>query len=827
MELTMRRRLCCGFGLLLLAGSLFPASAAGQTTRPPALVRLSVEPADVVLSGAGARQQLLVTGHYADGSRRDLTRAASFTTDRPERLRLEGAIVHALADGPAVVTVRAGGLTGTAKVIVRDSSHVRPLSFRNDVMAVLSKCGCNAGTCHGNFNGKNGFRLSLRGDNSDFDRDSLARDTLGRRVNRFDPDRSLILLKPTGQLPHEGGVRFRKDSEEYAVLRRWIAEGLRPDPPATPRLVRLEAGPRERVLLHGVAQQQLLARAYFSDGSIRDVTSWAVYEPSSESVQVTPTGLVRAQKPGETTVVVRFLNQRVPCRLAFVPERPGFHWQPVPVNNYVDKLVFARLKALQVQPSELADDAAFLRRAYLDVCGILPTPAETRAFLADRDPAKRAKLVDRLLERPEYADWWALKWADLLRNEEKAVDPKGVRLFAAWLRLAVAEDRPLDRFVRQLLTGRGSTYEHPEANYYRTNLDPRRAAETTAQLFLGVRLSCAKCHNHPFDRWTQRDYYGLAAFFARVRTKMVENRRRDKFDKHELKGEMIVYLDRDSEMADPHSGAPMPPRVPDGKLPPLSADRLAALAQWVTAPDNPYFARVMANRIWYHLMGRGLVEPVDDFRESNPPSNPALLDALADDLAKHGFRQKHLIRTIMASRTYQLSARTTASNRDDEAGFSHVQSRLLQAEALLDAISQVTGVPEHFPGMPPGTRAAQLPGVAAAPGFLKVFGRPDRLLACECERGNATTLGQAFQMITGEAITRKVHESPVVTRLLERHASDKEVVTELYLAALARYPTPRELRAIIPRLSAAADQRRAVEDLLWALLNTKEFLLRR
>jgi hypothetical protein len=815
------------FALLFLGEILFAASTAAQTTGSAALVRLSVEPAEAPLVGSGARQQLLVTGHYADGSVRDLTRATSFTTDRPDRVRLEGALVHARADGPAVVTARVGGLTVTAKVTVRDVGRLRPLSFRTDVMAVLSKAGCNAGTCHGNFNGKNGFRLSLRGEKPVFDFDSLTRDTLGRRINRFDPDQSLMLLKPTGQLPHEGGLRFRKDSEEYAILRRWIAEGLRPDPPATPLLVRLEAGPRQRVLLHGANQQQLVARAFFSDGSIRDVTALAVYEPSAENVQVSPMGLVTARKPGEVTIVVRYLDRRVPCRLAFVPERPGFHWQPVPINNYVDEHVFAHLKALQIQPSDLADDAAFLRRAYLDVCGVLPTPDEARSFLADPDPNKRAKLVDRLLERPEYADWWALKWADLLRNEEKAVDAKGVRLFSAWLRQAVAEDRPLDRFVRQLLMGRGSTYEHPEANYYRTNLDPRRAAETTAQLFLGVRLNCAKCHNHPFDRWTQEDYYGLAAFFVRVRTKMIENRRRDKLDKHELKGEMIVYLDREGEMTDPQTGALLPPRVPEGKLAMHSEDRLAALAEWVTAPDNPYFARVMANRIWYHLMGRGIVEPVDDFRESNPPSNPALLDALAADLVRHHFSQKHLIRTIMTSRTYQLSSRTTPSNQDDATGFSHVQPRRLQAEALLDAISQVTGVPEHFPGMPIGTRAAQLPGVAEAPGFLKVFGRPDRLLACECERGNDTTLGQVFQMITGEAITRKVQESPLVTRLLERQASDKEIVTELYLAALSRYPTPRELRAITPRLAAASDRRRAVQDLLWAVLNTKEFLLRR
>jgi hypothetical protein len=526
--------------------------------------------------------------------------------------------------------------------------------------------------------------------------------------------------------------------------------------------------------------------------------------------------------------VVRFLDKRVPCRLAFVPERPGFRWQSVPVNNYVDRHVFAKLRALKVQPSGRCDNATFLRRAFLDVCGVLPTAEEARKFLADRRPDKRVRLVDRLLRRPEYADYWGLKWADLLRNEEKAVDAKGVRHFHHWIRQCVGADKPLDRFARELLMARGSTYEHPEANYYRTNLQPQKAAETTAQLFLGVRLACARCHNHPFDRWTQEDYHGLSAFFARVRTKIAANRRRDRFDKHEINGELIVWMDRRGELPHPQKNGLIWPRLPgigSLRLAP-QADRLAALADWLTSRNNPYFAQVMANRIWYHLMGRGLVEPVDDFRESNPPTNAPLLDGLAADLVKHGFRQKHLIRTIMASRAYQLSSRPTDSNQGDEANFSHVHPRLLPAEVLLDALSQVTGVPEKFKGFPRGTRAVQLPGVNG-PSFLKVFGKPDRLLACECERRSDTTLNQAFQLINGQAITRKVRRSPLVTQLLKRQATNAEIVTDFYLAALARYPKARELELIAKRLAKAENRRKAVEDLLWAVLNTKEFLLRR
>jgi hypothetical protein len=792
-------------------------------------IKLTVEPASVLLSGKDARQQLLVTGHYSDGSVRDLTGSAVFRTDNPARVRLTGSIVYGVSDGKAQVIASFAGREASIRVTVRDAARVPALHFRTDVMPIFSRAGCNLGTCHGNFNGKNGFRLSLRGENPAFDLDSLARDTQGRRTCAFDAPASLLLKKATGQVPHEGGIRFSRDSQEYAILHRWIAGGMKADRDDIPHLTRLEVVPRQRILLHGARQQQLIALAHFSDGEVRDVTSFAVFEPNVPAVRVSPAGLATTDKSTEVTVVVRYLDQQVPCRLAFVPDRPGFKWQEVPTSNYIDKHVFARLKALQIQPSELSDDATFLRRVYLDVCGVLPTVVEVKAFLADTNPAKRAKLIDQLLERPGYADYWALKWADLLRNEEKAVDAKGVRHFQAWLRQCVNDDKPLDQFARELILARGSTYEKPAANYYRTNLEPQKAAETTASLFLGVRVACARCHNHPFDRWTQLDYHGLSAFFARVRTRIVDNQRRDKLDKHEFVGEMIVWLDREGEVSDPQKGGALAPRLPGlGEVKvPASTDRLAILAKWLTAKENPYFPRVLANRIWYHLLGRGIVEPVDDFRASNPPINEPLLDELARDLVKNGFSQKHLIRTILNSRTYQLSSKPTPTNADDEVNFSQVQPRLLAAEPLLDAISQVSEVPEVFKGMPKGTRAVQLPGVALAPSFLKTFGRPDRLLACECERRSDTTLGQAFQMITGEAITSKVEESPLVARLLEKKASPKEIVTEFYLAALSRYPTARELERIVPRLAKATDQRKAVEDLLWAVLNTKEFLLRR
>jgi hypothetical protein len=786
-------------------------------------------PEEIILTGANSRQQLLITGHYSDGSVADLTHTAQLRADVPNLVKLDGSVVYGLADGPTTITAASAGKEVSVKVQIKNAKITPPLSFRNEVMAVLSKTGCNAGTCHGNFNGKNGFRLSLRGEDPDFDLVSLTRDTHGRRLNVYDPSSSLLLQKPTGQLPHEGGVRFATDAPDYEILHRWIKLGASPDPAGTPKLKKLDVFPGDRVLLHGADQQQLLVRAWFDDGTVRDVTHLAVYEPSAPLVTVSPQGLVSAEKSGQVTIVVRYLHLQAPVRLAFVPERRDFAWKDVPANNYIDQHIFQRLKELQIEPAELCDDATFLRRAYLDLCGVLPTVKEAKAFLADTDPGKRARLIAQLLERPEYADFWTMKWADLLRNEEKAVDAKGVRHFQKWIRQWVEDDRPLDQFAHELLTAQGSTYENPAANYYRTNLNPQKAAETTAQLFLGVRIACAKCHNHPFDQWTQQDYHGMSAFFARVKTYMVSNTRKDKLDKHELNGEMIVWTDREGEVPNPQTGEPMPPRLPGGVLPKLTSegDRLQALADWVTSPNNPWFTKNLANRIWYHLMGRGLVEPVDDFRASNPASHEQLLAELAKDLAAHGYSQKHLIRTIMTSRAYQLSYRPTATNKDDEINFSHAQPRMLSAEQLLDAICQVTQVPEEFKGHPPGTRATQLPGVSGAPRFLKIFGRPDRLLACECERQTGATLSQAFAMISSDAIHGKIQQSPLVERMVKGNASNEQIVTEFYLAALSRYPTANEIKVGNAYLSKNANRREAVEDLLWAVLSTKEFLLRR
>jgi hypothetical protein len=713
----------------------------------------------------------------------------------------------------------------------------QPVSFRNEVMAVLSRAGCNSGPCHGNLNGKGGLKLSLRGQDADFDFDALTRGALGRRIDTHSPTASLILAKATMAQPHEGGQRFPRSGQEYALLRDWIAQGAKLDPATSVRPVRLAVSPHDTVL-HGGDRVRLRVTATFSDGSKRDVTKLACFEVSNLSAAVGPDGTVRRLAHGEPTILVRYLHTQAVARVAFMPNRPGFVWKDRPEANYIDRHVHKRLKALHVEPSPPCTDSEFIRRASLDACGILPTASETKRFLADTRTDKRARLIDALLKRPEFADFWALKWADLLRIEEKVLDVRGTRVFHGWVRRAILDDRPLDAFARELIAGRGSSYSDPPSNYYRALREPYARAEATAQVFLGVRIQCAKCHNHPFDRWTQDDYHRFASTFARVQYRVLENNRRDKLDKHEFAGEQIVYQDRTSELKHPVSGDVLAPRFLGEDAPAVKpgGDRLTLLAEWATRADNPFFARAQANRVWQHLIGRGLVDPGDDFRDSNPPLSEELLAALAKDLAQHRFSLRHLVRRVMNSHTYQRSAAPTATNRDDETGLSRAIIRPLQAEVLLDAAAQVCGVRPRFPNVPRGTRAVQLPGVGAdrrrkksdSERFLAAFGKPVRSLSCECERNDDSTLAQALQMLTGPVLDSMLTKPDnVLGKRLDATKEDRAVLDELYLAALCRYPTKAEREAALALIARARGRRAGLEDVLWCLLNAKEFLLRR
>ncbi|MCH7728513.1 MAG: DUF1553 domain-containing protein, partial [Planctomycetes bacterium] len=564
----------------------------------------------------------------------------------------------------------------------------------------------------------------------------------------------------------------------------------------SPRVASIEIFPKNPVVPRPGMSQQMRLLATYTDGSVRDVTRLACFSSSDEAVAtVEPNGLVIGQDRGEAAILVRFLDKLESATMMFLKEIPGFHWNSPPENNFVDHHVFAKLEQLQILPSDLCTDEEFIRRVYLDVIGVLPETSETASFLADADPNKRAKVVDALLERPEYADFWALKWGDLLRIRNAKVSNSGVHKFHRWLVAVFRDNMPYDQFARELLTADGSTFVNPPANYFRTAAETNDCTETTSQLFLGIRIQCAKCHNHPFERWTQDNYYGMAAFFNRVQRK-----------KTGRPDEVFVYFGRSGEVIQPRTGKQMKPWLPlSGEIdPPAESDRREMFVDWLVKPDNPFFAKVEANRIWSYLLGRGIVEPADDFRDSNPPSNAALLAALAKDFAGSGFDRKHLIRTILNSRTYQASSRTNKFNSDDSKYFSHYQPRMLGAEQLLDAICHVSAVPESFAGLPSGTKATQLPSPDLAKSdFLKIFGQPERQTVCACERSTESNLGQALQLYNGPLVHGKLRAGNNRFRqLAASKKSDNEIITQLYLAAFSREPGERELAAANRHIAA-------------------------
>ncbi len=810
-----------------IASADLPSDPAARTKIVGTPKSLSVSPATLVLTGGRATAQPVVTGLYADGTVRDLTHFAE--------IKAEGGIVAIDGDrfvtpiknGSATLTVSAGGQTAKVPVEVKGMDSHIPVSFRNDVIASLNVGGCNSGACHGTPSGKNGFKLSLRGYDPTSDFVQLTRDVLGRRVDRLNPHASLVMLKGLGQVAHEGGARFPATSVPAKTLVAWMAEGLADDAPGLATLKKVDVLPGSRVLNEPSRYQQLSVLAHFADGSARDVTRLTVFSSSDPAIaNVNANGLVEFSQSGEVAILCRYLEELVPVRLTYLEPKVGFKWTNPPENNYVDKHVFSKLKMLNILPSDLCTDQEYIRRAYLDLCGVLPTPAEVTRFMASKDANKRAKLIDELLERPEYADFFTLKWSDVFRSTRKTIQVKGTHVFQKWMRNHISQNTGFDKVVYEVITSGGSTFSNPAANYYRVSRDPTTLAETTAQLFFGIRMQCAKCHNHPFERWTQDDYYSMAAFFSRVKY------RRDPVDGGDAKkkdGAEYVYVERSGEVTQPRTGKIAPPKFMGGSIAEIAPghDRREALGKWMAAPTNPFVPKSIVNRVWFHIMGRGIVDPVDDFRDSNPSANDDLLDELSKDFVAKGFDVKHLIRTIMSSRTYQLSAMTNDFNKDDNKYFSHAVTKLLTAEQLFDALCQVTEVPEKFAGMPAGTRAVQLPDGEVNHPFLKTFGQPARELACECERESDSNLAQALQLINGPAVNDRLRNaSNRIGKLLAAKKADKEILSDLFLTTLSRTPTETEESAMLGHVSSAMDRRRAWEDVHWALINSKEFLFR-
>jgi hypothetical protein len=822
-------------GLLTLSCGVIradvPADQAGRARWIGTPKSLRIQPESLTLQGPRATAQLVVTGIYADGTVRDLTPFAA------EGLRYEGkedvvavdadCFVTARKNGTATLIVTVGGASGKVPISVRDIEKPAPVSFRNDVIAALNVGGCNSGACHGTPSGKNGFKLSLRGYDPASDHLQLTRDLLGRRTDRHDPEMSLVVLKGLGQVPHEGGARFAASSIAAERLKSWIAEGLRDDPPSLAVVKKVEVLPGARVLNDPCRCQQLSVLAHFADGSVKDVTRLTVFSSSDPAIaQVNANGFVEFAQAGEIAILCRFLEELVPVRLTYLEPKAGFAWSNPPASNFVDKHAFSKLRMLNIQPSDLCTDQEFVRRAYLDVCGILPGPDEVAKFIESKDAGKRAKLIDALLERPEYADFWTLKWSDVFRASRKTIQLKGTHVFQKWLRNHIDKNDGFDQVIAEVITSGGSTYANPAANYYRVARDPTALAETTAQLFFGIRMQCAKCHNHPFERWTQDDYYSMAAFFARVKQRPdpVEGGDAKKKD-----GAEYVYVERTGEVIQPRTSKAMAPKFMGGKIPTIAPgkDRRAVLAEWMSSPGNPFVPRSIVNRVWFHLLGKGIVDPVDDFRESNPSANDELLDALAQDFVEHKFDVKHLIRTIMNSRTYQLSAQTNEFNKDDNKYFSHAVTKLHTAEQLFDALCYATGVPEKFAGMPVGTRAVQLPDGEFNHPFLKTFNQPARELACECEREGDSNLAQALQLINGMAVNDRLRNpNNRIGKLIAAKKNDKEILSELFLVTLSRRPGEAEESALLGHVSAAVNRRLAWEDVHWALINSKEFLFR-
>jgi len=698
------------------------------------------------------------------------------------------------------------------------------VSFVRHVVPTLTKSGCNSGACHGTPSGKSGFRLSLRGYDTSLDLASLSRDHGGRRINLVDPDQSLVLLKATSQISHLGGRRFSRDQYQYRLLRDWIAQGARDDRATSAPLVRLEMNPPQRVLEAPVDTQAIQVIAHYEDGSARDVTRLARFTVDDErQAEVAADGMVTKLCRGEVTVSAEYMNDLASAKLIFLEPVAEFRWPNPAEPSYIDRHVFAKLKLLRIEPSGLASDEEFVRRVYLDTIGKLPVPDEVRGFVASASPDKRAQLIDDLLRRPEFADWWAMKWTDRLGCNQRFVGKAGAYKYHRWIHRAMLDNTPEDEFVRTILTAQGGNYANPPAGFFRRLRNPQQRAEEVAQLFLGVRMQCAKCHNHPGERWTQDDYHGLAAFFARIKYF------NGPFFNHIYDKEETVYLARSGEVNHPRTGQTVQPKFLGGVAATIDDekhDRRQVLANWLTAPENPFFAKVSVNRIWFHLLGRGIVEPVDDFRSSNPPSIGPLLDALAADFVQHGYDRQHLIRTILNSRTYQLSWQTTPSNVDDEKYFSHATVRLLGAEQLLDAISIATAVPQPFGDFPPGMSAVSLPDGEYKHPFLDAFGRPARAMACECERDRDTNLTQALHLVGGRYVHEKLmQDGGRAAELADSSRSADEILDELFLATLCRFPSLQERQLLRQRFEGAKDKRReVVEDVLWSLLNHNEFL---
>ena len=816
-----KRRFTTGSCIFLIA--LLAAAGFAADLQP---AKITIEPASLALTTANEGRRVLVTGVTASGETFDLSNEATFEP-AGDGVRIgDDKYIYGVSEGKSTVTVSAGGQTADLPVTVSAPAEKRTISFLRDVMPVLNKQGCTSGPCHGSAKGKNGFKLSLRGYDPEFDYAALLYDISGRRFNRADPAESLMLAKPTQAVPHEGGLRIEKDSRYYDTILDWISSGTPLGDKKNDTVAKLQVTPSEVFMGRPGMKQQILVVATYGDGTTRDVTREAVVASSQDTTaKIVDGSIVQGERIGEVTLLVRYEGKFVIVPVTILNPAPGFEWKQLSQHNYIDEHIDAKLKRLKIQPSEVADDSTFVRRVYIDLIGIPPTPEEARDFIEDPEKSrlKRIRLIDNLMKRTEFVDHWTLKWGDLLQSNRKYLGEKGTWAFRQWIRDQIATNRPYDQVVRELVTSTGSTYQNPAANFFRVNKDPKEAMEKTSQLFLGVRMTCAQCHDHPFERWTQNQYFQLSAFFAAVGVK-------PGFDSDE----QIVYLKRDDNtVKHPKTGRVVEPEylIATTGAPPLSAeeDRRRGLAQWLTSKDNPFFARAITNRIWSYFFGRGIIDPVDDIRASNPPINEPLLAALADDFVKQGYDLQHVIRTIANSRAYQTSIATNEWNADDETNFSRFLPRRLTAESMLDAMTVATGSRPEFDEVPPDFTAQQLPDPHVGKGgFLDMFGRPERESACECERRSDMSLPQAMSLVNGPTLAEAIADPEGrIAEAILAGKPDRELIEELYLGALSRLPTPGEMDNALTYLRQGEGRAAGAQDILWALVNSNAFLFNR
>jgi mono/diheme cytochrome c family protein len=789
----------------------------------PQLASIEIIPPKVTLETAADYHRVVVLARFKDASTHDISRQAKLTLDPPAVAGLEGTLLTPKQDGSTTLRVEYRGLKGELPVTVKDAAKPRPVSFQLDVMPVLTAAGCNTGACHGSARGQDGFMLSLFGYDPQGDHARLTTEYAGRRLNLALPEESLLLTKATGEVPHTGGKLIKQDSQFYRTLVEWIRDGANYDAGEIPLPTGIQVAPAQIVLTGPEVAVPFSVTATYADGSDRDVTALSIFSTSNDNaVAMNPReGVAVSKNRGEAFLLARFHTFTEGSQAIVVPADLDYQRPEFPPFNYIDGLVAEKLHKLRIIPAGLAEDEAFLRRAFIDIIGLLPTPAERTAFLTDQGPDKRARLVDTLLGRKEFTELWVMKWAELMQirtfnNGPQQVSYKAALNYYQWLRERIAANQPFNQLVKELLSAEGGTFSSPATNYFQIEQNVLKLTENVAQVFMGTRIQCAQCHNHPFDRWTMDDYYSFAALFAQVKRKPAEDPR-----------ERIVF-DGDGEIQNPVTKRNVAPKFLGGPRPDLAGQsRRTAVANWLASPDNPWFAPNVVNVVWAHFLGVGIVDPVDDVRVSNPPSNPELLKALAEKFVAYNYDFKKLVRDICTSRTYQLSTATNATNDTDTRNFSHAMIRRVRAEVLLDCVSQVTATPNKFKGLPLGARAVQIADGNTSNYFLTTFGRATRATVCSCEVKMEPNLSQALHLLNGDSTHQRVIQGKLVPTLLAEKKTPAEVIEHLYLTTLTRPPSPGErdnLLEVVAKEKDPAKIREVLEDIFWALLNSKEFI---